>query len=60
MGSFDSSIPVDLRSDTVTLPIESMYARMRAAPLGDDGLGGDPTAVELEQYTAWHVESAVE
>ena len=52
MGSFDSSIPVDLRSDTVTLPTESMYARMRAAPLGDDGLDGDPTAVELERYTA--------
>ena len=29
-----------------------MYARMRAAPLGDDGLDGDPTARELEQYTA--------
>lgn len=43
---------VDLRSDTVTLPTESMYDRMRHAPLGDDGLDGDPTAVELEQYTA--------
>lgn len=43
---------VDLRSDTVTLPTESMYSRMRAAPLGDDGLDGDPTASELEQSTA--------
>lgn len=29
-----------------------MYARMRVSPLGDDGLDGDPTARELEQYTA--------
>lgn len=52
MSSFDSSTVVDLRSDTVTLPTEAMYARIRAATLGDDGLDGDPTARELEQYTA--------
>ena len=40
--------PVDLRSDTVTRPTEAMYLRMRAAPLGDDGLEGDPTVRELE------------
>ena len=52
MSSFDSSTVVDLRSDTVSLPTEAMYARIRAASLGDDGLDGDPTARELEQYTA--------
>ncbi len=39
---------VDLRSDTVTRPTPAMYERMRHAPLGDDGLDGDPTARELE------------
>lgn len=43
---------VDLRSDTVTLPTEAMYERMRRAPLGDDGLDGDPTARELEAFSA--------
>jgi threonine aldolase len=52
MSSSNSSTVVDLRSDTVTLPTESMYAQMRIAHLGDDGLDGDPTARELEQYTA--------
>lgn len=48
-----SSIPtIDLRSDTVTLPTEAMYQRMATAPLGDDGLDGDPTAQELEGFTA--------
>ncbi|VTU30989.1 threonine aldolase family protein [Variovorax sp. PBL-E5] len=52
MRSFKSPTLVDLRSDTVTLPTDSMYERMRLAPLGDDGLDGDPTAIELEQHTA--------
>lgn len=43
---------VDLRSDTVTLPTNSMYERLLAAPLGDDGLDSDPTAQALEQSTA--------
>jgi threonine aldolase len=43
---------VDLRSDTVTRPTEAMYARMRTAPLGDDGLDADPTACELEETAA--------
>lgn len=43
---------VDLRSDTVTLPTDAMYAQMRAAPLGDDGLDGDPTARQLEAHAA--------
>lgn len=45
-------IHVDLRSDTVTLPTTSMYERVLAAPLGDDGLDGDPTAQALEQSAA--------
>ncbi|MGR4868724.1 threonine aldolase family protein [Variovorax sp. LARHSF232] len=43
---------VDLRSDTVTLPTAQMYERMARAPLGDDGLDGDPTAQALEAATA--------
>ncbi len=43
---------VDLRSDTVTRPTEAMYERMRAAPIGDDGLDGDPTVRELEAEVA--------
>ena len=53
--SIDSSphaTAVDLRSDTVTRPTEAMYERMRTAPLGDDGLEGDPTVRELEATTA--------
>ncbi|MGY6272626.1 threonine aldolase family protein [Achromobacter denitrificans] len=44
--------PVDLRSDTVTHPTAEMYERMRAAPIGDDGLDGDPTVRELEAQVA--------
>ena len=44
--------PVDLRSDTVTHPTAAMYERMRTAPIGDDGLDGDPTVRELEAYVA--------
>jgi threonine aldolase len=42
----------DFRSDTVTQPTEAMYERMRTAPLGDDGLDGDPTVRELEALVA--------
>ncbi len=42
----------DFRSDTVTHPTEAMYERMRTAPLGDDGLDGDPTVRELEALVA--------
>ena len=44
--------PVDLRSDTVTRPTADMYERMRTAPIGDDGLDGDPTVQELEASAA--------
>lgn len=52
--SSDAASPafVDLRSDTVTRPTEAMYAQMCAAPLGDDGLDGDPTARALEETAA--------
>ena len=43
---------VDLRSDTVTRPTPAMYERIASAPLGDDGLDGDPTARALEAATA--------
>jgi threonine aldolase len=44
--------PIDLRSDTVTRPTPQMYEAIADAPLGDDGLDGDPTAVALEDYAA--------
>jgi threonine aldolase len=48
----NSDDTVDLRSDTVTRPTKEMYERMLQAPLGDDGLDGDPTAIELEESVA--------
>ncbi|MGE0881797.1 MAG: GntG family PLP-dependent aldolase [Acidimicrobiia bacterium] len=43
---------IDLRSDTVTLPTETMYASMASAELGDDGREGDPTVRHLEALAA--------
>ncbi len=43
---------VDLRSDTVTRPTESMFEAMRSAALGDDVLGDDPTVMRLEELSA--------
>ena len=48
--------PVDLRSDTVTRPSPAMWEAMRAAPLGDDVLGDDPTVQALEVRCAALVE----
>lgn len=48
--------PVDLRSDTVTLPTPEMYEAMRKAPLGDDVLGDDPTVARLEELAAHRVD----
>ncbi len=42
----------DLRSDTVTRPTRAMYERMQHAPIGDDGLDGDPSVRELEEAAA--------
>ncbi|XP_059435943.1 low-specificity L-threonine aldolase 1-like [Corylus avellana] len=43
---------VDLRSDTVTKPTESMRAAMAAADVDDDVFGHDPTALRLETEMA--------
>ncbi|CAH9097385.1 unnamed protein product [Cuscuta europaea] len=43
---------VDLRSDTVTKPTESMRAAMASAEVDDDVLGYDPTAQRLEAEIA--------
>jgi threonine aldolase len=43
---------IDLRSDTVTLPLKSMLEAMTSSPLGDDVLGDDPTVNLLESESA--------
>ena len=43
---------IDLRSDTVTMPTDSMLDAMHRARLGDDGREGDPTVVRLEELAA--------
>lgn len=43
---------VDLRSDTVTTPTEAMREAMRAATVGDDVYGEDPTVNRLETLAA--------
>lgn len=45
-------MPIDLRSDTVTLPSPSMREAMSRAELGDDGWGEDPTLNRLEAVAA--------
>jgi len=44
--------PIDLRSDTATLPSEGMRRAMAEAELGDDMLGEDPTVNRLEERVA--------
>jgi threonine aldolase len=44
--------PIDLRSDTVTKPTPAMWEAMRAAPLGDDVFGDDPTVNALQERIA--------
>ena len=44
--------PIDLRSDTVTRPTPAMWDAMRAAELGDDVFGDDPTVNALQQRIA--------
>ncbi len=44
--------PIDLRSDTVTLPSPAMRAAMAAAPVGNDEFGEDPTMNRLLERTA--------
>ncbi len=45
-------MPIDLRSDTVTLPTAEMRQAMATAALGDDVFGEDPTVNELEALAA--------
>jgi threonine aldolase len=44
--------PIDLRSDTLTLPTPAMRQAMASASVGDDVFGEDPTVRELEEETA--------
>ncbi len=48
----DTNNPIDLRSDTVTKPTESMRCAMAQAEVGDDVYGEDPTVNRLEARTA--------
>ena len=43
---------VDMRSDTVTTPTDSMRRAMYEAELGDDVFGEDPTVNKLEATAA--------
>ncbi len=43
---------IDLRSDTITKPTESMRRAMASAEVGDDVFGEDPTVVRLEELAA--------
>jgi threonine aldolase len=43
---------IDLRSDTVTQPTAAMWQAMAGAPLGDDGLGDEPTVHRLQDLAA--------
>jgi threonine aldolase len=43
---------IDLRSDTLTRPTESMRAAMARAEVGDDVYGEDPTVAQLEEKVA--------
>lgn len=44
--------PIDLRSDTVTLPSPEMRRAMYEAELGDDVFGEDPTVNRLQEMAA--------
>ena len=50
--SYNRSVPIDLRSDTVTRPTDGMRAAMAAAPVGDDQFGEDPTVNLLQERIA--------
>src|SRR5262249_316336 len=47
-----SKAPIDLRSDTVTRPTPGMWAAIRAAEVGDDVFGEDPTVNRLQERVA--------
>ncbi len=43
---------IDLRSDTVTRPVQDMRNAMSIAEVGDDVLGDDPTVIDLQNRLA--------
>ena len=45
-------VEIDLRSDTVTRPVDAMRAAMAAAVVGDDVYGEDPTVQRLQRRLA--------
>jgi threonine aldolase len=44
--------PINLRSDTQTLPTKAMLEAITTAPLGDDTYGDDPTVARFEAMAA--------
>ena len=46
------SLPIDLRSDTVTRPTPAMREAMASAAVGDDQFGEDPTVNALQERVA--------
>jgi threonine aldolase len=44
--------PIDLRSDTVTVPSDGMRRAIAAAEVGDDVWGEDPTVIRLQEVVA--------
>src|SRR3984893_18294202 len=49
------SMPIDLRSDTVTYPTPAMREAMYHAEVGDDVYGEDPTINRLQELAAVHL-----
>ena len=47
-----TTLPIDLRSDTVTKPCAAMRAAMANADVGDDVIDVDPTCDRLQKLTA--------
>ncbi|MBS1597657.1 MAG: PLP-dependent transferase [Bacteroidetes bacterium] len=45
-------MPIDFRSDTVTLPVPGMLHAMMTAQVGDDVFEEDPTVTHLEEMSA--------
>ncbi|HEX4850871.1 MAG TPA: beta-eliminating lyase-related protein, partial [Puia sp.] len=45
-------MPIDLRSDTVTLPVPGMKEAIMNAPVGDDVFREDPSVNQLESISA--------
>src|SRR5207249_7515997 len=48
----EPSVPIDLRSDTVTRPSPGMRQAMAEAPVGDDQYGEDPSVNRLQDRIA--------